>query len=148
MTARISLILVKRANEFGCASPLLTSPDIGGVDATSKRSREASFNAADGVVENGTTSLERILKHFVNPNHPRLRRCCGFASLFFMAQPPLLCQEGNCQPEIHSIHSQFHRTAEGDPRASFSAACSCNAHTNGNCGLVTVRISLIQQILY
>src|SRR5215470_18616553 len=45
-------------------------PDIGGVDATSRRSREASFNGADGVVENGTSSKEPILRHFVNPNHP------------------------------------------------------------------------------
>ena len=45
-------------------------PDIGGVDATSRRSREASFNGADGVVENGTSSKECILKHSVNPNHP------------------------------------------------------------------------------
>jgi hypothetical protein len=27
-------------------------PDTGGVDATSRRSREASFNGADGVVDN------------------------------------------------------------------------------------------------
>jgi hypothetical protein len=40
------------------------------VDATSRRSREASFNGADGVVENGTPSKEGILKQFVNPNHP------------------------------------------------------------------------------
>jgi hypothetical protein len=40
------------------------------VDATLRRSREASFNGADGVVENGTCSKERILKHFVNSNHP------------------------------------------------------------------------------
>src|SRR5262249_23382828 len=33
-------------------------PDTGGVDATSRRSREASFNGADGVVENGTSSKE------------------------------------------------------------------------------------------
>src|SRR5215470_3670539 len=45
-------------------------PDTGGVDATSRRSREASFNGADGVVENVTSSQERILKHFVNPNQP------------------------------------------------------------------------------
>src|SRR5215510_5414013 len=45
-------------------------PDIGGVDATSKRSREASFNGADGVVQNGGTFQECILKHSVNPNHP------------------------------------------------------------------------------
>jgi len=76
-------------------------PDIGGVDATSIRSREASFIGADGVVENGTSSTERIVKHFVNPDHP----VCAAAvatHLFLMAQPPLLYQEGNCQPHIHS----------------------------------------------
>ena len=31
----------------------------------------------------------------------RLRRCGGFA-FFFMAQPPLLSQEGNCPPQIDS----------------------------------------------
>src|SRR5215469_1270871 len=45
-------------------------PDIGGVDATSRRSREASFNGADGVVGNGNLPKERIPKHFVNPDHP------------------------------------------------------------------------------
>ena len=40
-----------------------------GAAATSRRSREASFNGADGAVENGTFSKERIPKHFVNPNH-------------------------------------------------------------------------------
>jgi hypothetical protein len=45
-------------------------PDTAGVDATSRRSREASFNGADGVVGNGTRYKERILRHFVNPNHP------------------------------------------------------------------------------
>jgi hypothetical protein len=34
-------------------------PDTGGVDATSKRSRAASFNGADGVVGNGT-HLEEV----------------------------------------------------------------------------------------
>jgi hypothetical protein len=45
-------------------------PSIGGVDATSRRSREASFDGADGVVKDGTSSKERILKEFGNPNHP------------------------------------------------------------------------------
>ena len=45
-------------------------PDRGGVDATSRRSREASFDGADGVVDNGTSFEERILKHFGNSNHP------------------------------------------------------------------------------
>src|SRR5215472_2742027 len=51
---------------WACHSP----HDIGGVDATSRRSREASFNGADGVVENGTSSKERIPQHFGNPDHP------------------------------------------------------------------------------
>jgi hypothetical protein len=45
-------------------------PEIGGVDATSRRSREASFNGADGVVRNETISKERIPKQFSNPDHP------------------------------------------------------------------------------
>jgi hypothetical protein len=44
-------------------------PDTGGVDATSRRSREASLKGADGVVKNGPSSQECILKQFVNPNH-------------------------------------------------------------------------------
>src|SRR5215470_12128976 len=51
---------------WACHSP----PDIGGVDATSRRSREASFNGADGAVGNGTLTKERIPKHFGNPDHP------------------------------------------------------------------------------
>jgi hypothetical protein len=59
-----------------------STPDIGGVDATSRRSREACFKGADGrqararqgealiVVGNGTSSKERIPKYFGNPNHP------------------------------------------------------------------------------
>jgi hypothetical protein len=53
-------------NESGVRN---SPPEIGGVDATSKRSREASFDGADGVVRNGTHSLERIPKHFGNPDH-------------------------------------------------------------------------------
>src|SRR5215467_14315913 len=45
-------------------------PDTGGVDATSRRSREAPFNGADGVVKNGTSTKKRIPKHFGNPDHP------------------------------------------------------------------------------
>jgi hypothetical protein len=40
------------------------------VDATSRRSREASFGGADGVVRNETLFEERIPKQFVNPDHP------------------------------------------------------------------------------
>jgi hypothetical protein len=49
------------------------------VDATSKRSREASFEGAGGVVEYETSSKERILKHFVNTNHPVCAAAGGFA---------------------------------------------------------------------
>jgi len=55
-------------------------PNIGGVAATSRRSREASFNGADGreaqalasaqPLRDGTSSKERILKQFVDPDHP------------------------------------------------------------------------------
>jgi hypothetical protein len=45
-------------------------PDIGGVDATSRKSREASFEGADGVVSNGTNFKERIPKLFRIPDHP------------------------------------------------------------------------------
>jgi hypothetical protein len=40
------------------------------MDATSIRSREASFDGADGVVRNGAFFKERISKHFGNLNHP------------------------------------------------------------------------------
>jgi len=60
-----------------CQSP----PDTGGVDATSRRSREASFEGADGVVKNGTISSEEcISKHFGNPNHPVCGAKVGFAA--------------------------------------------------------------------
>jgi hypothetical protein len=45
-------------------------PDIGGVHATSRRSREASFKGAAGVVRLGTLSRKRIPKQFGNPDHP------------------------------------------------------------------------------
>src|SRR5215475_10486696 len=82
-------------------------PDTGGVDATSRRSREASFNGADGVVQNGTSPKECIPKQFVNPSTPSapLRR---LRNILLMPQPPLLYQEGNSQPDTHS---HLHRRA-------------------------------------
>jgi hypothetical protein len=76
-------------------------PGIGGVDATSRRSREASFNGADGVVENGTSSKESILKYSGNPNHP----VCAAAeasplSLEGAATPPV---SGGVLPASHSF---------------------------------------------
>src|SRR5262245_52383769 len=77
-------------------------PDTGGVDATSRRSREASFNGADGVVENGTTSSkEGIPKHFGTPNHPVC--AAAVASHLFLdgaATPPM---SGGELPASHSF---------------------------------------------
>src|SRR5215471_15348188 len=76
-------------------------PDTGGVDATSRRSREASFNGADRVVQNGTTSQECILKHSINPNHPVC--AAAVASLLFLdgaATPPV---SGGELPASHSF---------------------------------------------
>src|SRR5215831_10159697 len=56
-------------------------PDIGGVDATSRRSREASFNGADGVVENGISRQSRPPR--LRRSHPSCIRG-GIASLTFI----------------------------------------------------------------
>src|SRR5215471_1840923 len=82
---------------WACHSP----PDIGGVDATSRRSREASFIGADGVVRNGTFSMEGIPKHFVNPDHPVC--AAAVASRLFLdgaATPPV---SGGELPASHSF---------------------------------------------
>ena len=94
-------------------------PDIGGVDATSRSSREASFNGADGVVENGTTSSkEGIPKHFGTPNHPVC--AAAVASHLFLddaATPPM---SGGELPASHSFIAsmtalQQHRFRKGVP---------------------------------
>ena len=80
----------------GCMQVLMnrvrhSPPDIGRVDATSRRGREASVNGADGVVENGTTpSKEGIPIHFGTPNHPVC--AAAVASHLFLdgaATPPM-----------------------------------------------------------
>src|SRR5215471_21667066 len=79
-------------------------PDTGGVDATSRRSREASFNGEDGVVENGTSSQERILKDLVNPDHPVC--AAAVASHLFLdgaATPPVSPVSGGELPARHSF---------------------------------------------
>src|SRR5215470_6513278 len=72
-------------------------PDTGGVDATSRRSREAPFNGADGVVENGPLLWNAFRNTSANPTTPSapLRWLRIF---FLMAQPPLLYQEGSGAP--------------------------------------------------
>src|SRR5215831_15488866 len=76
-------------------------PGIGGVDATSRRSREASFNGADGVVQNGTISKECILKHFVNPNHPVC--AAAVASHLFLDGAATSPVSGGQLPASHSF---------------------------------------------
>jgi hypothetical protein len=77
-------------------------PDTGGVDATSRRSREASFDGADGVVRNGTiSSKKRSLKLFGNPDHPVC--AASVASHLFIdgaATPPI---SGGELPASHSF---------------------------------------------
>src|SRR5215471_1741224 len=86
-------------------------PDTGGVAATSRRSCEASFNGADGVVGNGTSSKERIPKHFGNPNHPVC--AAAVASHLFI--------DGAATPPISG----------GESLASHSFIGSVSAHTIG-----------------
>src|SRR5215813_13714169 len=82
------------------------SPPISGeVDATSRKSREASFNGADGVVGNGASSKECILKHFGNPDHPVC--AAAVASRLLLdgaASPPISGGEWRAQ-----FHSHVHR---------------------------------------
>jgi len=61
------------------------------VDATSKRSREASFDGADGVVRNGTLFKDAFRNTSAFPTTPSapLRWLRIF---LLMAQPPLLYQ--------------------------------------------------------
>ena len=51
---------------------------------------------ADGVVGNGTISKERILKNFVNPDHPVCAAAVA-SHLFIDGTATLLFQEGSCQ---------------------------------------------------
>src|SRR5215831_13149596 len=90
---------------MGFATPLLI---IGGVDATSRRSSEASFNGADGVVGNGTSCKKRIPKHFGNPDHPVCAAAVA-SHLFLMAQPPLLYQEGSGAPHSFFLDQRNRR---------------------------------------
>jgi hypothetical protein len=88
-------------------------PDTGGVDATSSRSREASFNGADGVVRHDET-LRPADHPIYGAREAQARQRAalnkvGFAAFFLMPQPlirlrpiglalrALLFQEGNCQ---------------------------------------------------
>ena len=76
-------------------------PGIGGVDATSRRSREASFDGADGVVKDGTSSKERILKHFGNPNHPVC--AAKVASHLFLDRAATPLEEVAVSDRFHTI---------------------------------------------
>src|SRR5262245_11314087 len=92
-------------------------PDIGRVDATSIRCCEASFNGADGVVKNGTSSKERIPKYFGKPNHPVC--AAAVASHLFLngaATPPV---SGGELPASRSLTAS---TTARDLKASAIAA--------------------------
>ena len=98
----------KVRTNWACHSP----PDIGGEDATSGRSREASFNGADGVVENGTSSKNA----FRNTSAIRTTPSAPLRWLrifFLMAQPPLLYQEGNGAPNSSITPSLTARAMRG-----------------------------------
>ena len=76
------------------------------MDATSRRSREASLNGADGVVENGASSQERILKDLVNPDY--LVCVVAVASHLFLdgaATPPVSGGEWRAQ-FIHTFYDR------------------------------------------
>src|SRR5215470_2332947 len=99
-------------------------PGIGGVDPTSRRSREASFNGADGVVENGTSSKERILKRFVDPDHPVC--AAAVASRLFLdsaATPPV---SGGELPASHSFIDRNLQARSMTVRVSANLLPACN----------------------
>src|SRR5215475_14180996 len=78
-------------------------PDTGGVDATSRRSREASFNGADG-----WSGMEPLLRNAFRdtsaiPTTPSSAAAVA-SHLFLMAQPPLLFSGGEyCAQFIHIL---------------------------------------------
>src|SRR5262249_7063921 len=80
-------------------------PQRGGVDATSRRSREASSYGADGVVNDGTplkNASQKFSTISTTPSAP-LR---WLRTFLLMAQPPLLCQEGSCcSCSLLQVHS-------------------------------------------
>jgi hypothetical protein len=89
-------------------------PDIGGVDATSRRSREASVNGAAGVVGNGTISRGRIAKHVGTPNHPVC--AASLASHLFLygaATPPVSGGELQASPSFTPITASTVRSVRG-----------------------------------
>jgi hypothetical protein len=79
------------------------------VDATSRRSREASFDGADGVVGIGIiSSKERIPKQFGNPDHPVC--AAAVASHPFLdgaATPPISGGEWPASTFMHNFHDRI-----------------------------------------
>src|SRR5262245_8417943 len=70
-------------NSFKHGGPTVSRPSwTGGVDATSREHREASFDGADGVVDQNAWSS------FESDQPPRLRHQRKLRS-FLLAQPPL-----------------------------------------------------------
>jgi len=77
------------------------------VDATSKKYREASFDGADGGVAHKRCLGLRFFETRVCERPPRLRETKMLRDIFWIAQPPLLCKEGNvADPDpSHDFHS-------------------------------------------
>src|ERR1051326_3174130 len=103
-------------------------PDIGGVDATSIKCREASFDGADGVVKDRTLFKKRTPKHFVNPDHPVC--AAAVASHLFIdgaATPPISGGElPASNPFTTSLGARFSRLYLS---ASNSISFSCSTKT-------------------
>jgi hypothetical protein len=72
-------------NEWVRNSP----PETGGVDATSRRSSETSFNGADGVVKNGTIFKNAFRNISAIPTTPSAP-LWWLRIFFLMAQPPYI----------------------------------------------------------
>src|SRR5215469_13243982 len=112
------------ANRFcRCCWVRHSPPDIGGVAATSIRSREASFDGADGVVRNGTlfkNAFRNISAILTTPSAP----LWWLRIFLLMAQPPLLYQEGSCPFYLYlsTPLPLYHAARRRWPPSSSSAA--------------------------
>src|SRR5262249_44338562 len=87
--------------------------DTGGEDATSRRSRAASFDGADEVDDNGTSSHKRILKQAVYHDNPVC--AAAVASSLFVdgaATPPVsggeLLARHSFTPSMAAPRIDFH----------------------------------------
>src|SRR5438132_10592777 len=95
-------------NYGGAYSP----PCKGGVDARSRKYREATLARADGVVRSAKSLGLKSLVELTTPS-AALRRLRAF---LLMPQPPLLCKEGNVSALKQSVNSFTRSDALGNGR--------------------------------